>query len=329
MSLLPHTPVIIKEKFTPVECAIINAIIYFDIFRYPLTKIEVQKFCRIPVPDIDEFDDAITSLVNEQFVKHHNGFYFVNEDPSVIQRRMKGNILAKEFLEHAKKYSKLISKFPFVKAVFISGSLSKGFMDRDSDIDYFIITEPGRLWLCRTFLILYKKIFLLNSHKYFCVNYFVDNFNLEIPDKNIFTATELMTLMPMFNTEMFKEFLEANTWTKKFLPNISDYPIQLQEKTKQPKVKSLLEKIFNSRLGNKLETLCFHLTLKYWKRKFSYFSENDFKNALRSRKGVSKHHPNKFQEKVLSVYNEKIIQFEQKHEVILNSEPEFNTCQFP
>lgn len=36
----------------------------------------------------------------------------------------------------AKYRAKFIAKFPFVKAVGISGSLSKGYYDNESDIDF-------------------------------------------------------------------------------------------------------------------------------------------------------------------------------------------------
>src|SRR4029453_8923510 len=97
----------------------------------------------------------------------------------------------------------LIASFPYVRCVCISGSLSKKYFDDTTDIDFFVITKPGRLWVCRTFLILFKKLFLLNSKKYFCINYFIDSDNLEIPDQNIFTATELTTLIPMHDYELY------------------------------------------------------------------------------------------------------------------------------
>ena len=85
--------------------------------------------------------------------------------------------------------------FPFVRGVFLSGSISKGFMSESDDIDYFIITAPGRLWLTRTLLILFKKIFLFNSFRNFCLNYFIDSENLYIPEHNRYTATEIVFLI--------------------------------------------------------------------------------------------------------------------------------------
>jgi len=306
-----------KKYFNEIERGILNALLYFDVFKYPLTKEEIHKYCQCKSNLPGEINASLDFLAGKNFINHSGGFYFVSDDHSIIERRINGNILADKFDSTAKKYSGIISKFPYVRAVFISGSLSKSYMDKDSDIDYFIITAPSRLWLSRTLLVLFKKTFLLNSHKYFCVNYFIDDTNLEIPDKNIFTATELVTLIPMLNADLFEKFLKANTWTKYFLPNAnpSGQPVK---KYSSNYLKSFLEKILNGFIGNKLDDLCLKITLKYWKKKFIHFSPEDFENALRSKKDVSKHHPNKFQEKVLALYYAKIEQFEKKHVVSLS-----------
>ena len=90
--------------------------------------------------------------------------------PAKAKAPVKAKVLVK-----AKAKARFISKFPFVAAVGVSGSLSKGYYDSDSDIDFFIITQHNRLWICRTLLMVYKKIFLLNSRKYFCPNYFISS----------------------------------------------------------------------------------------------------------------------------------------------------------
>ena len=92
-------------------------------------------------------------------------------------------------------------------------------MDEKSDLDFFIITAPKRLWIARTLLVMYKRFFLFNSHKYFCVNYFVDEDHLEIEEKNLFTATELATVIPLYGQVHYTNLLKANPWLKRFFPN--------------------------------------------------------------------------------------------------------------
>jgi hypothetical protein len=89
-------------------------------------------------------------------------------------------------------------RFPFVRGIGISGSLSKNYADEDADIDFFIITSRNHLWIARTFLHGLKKLsFLVGKQDWYCMNYFIDEEALVIAEKNIFTATEVVTLKPV------------------------------------------------------------------------------------------------------------------------------------
>ncbi|HNG85244.1 MAG TPA: nucleotidyltransferase domain-containing protein [Bacteroidia bacterium] len=209
---------------------------------------------------------------------------------------------AEKYFIKLKKYAKLLATFPFVRGIAVSGSLSKGVMNPDGDIDYFIITKPGRLWICRTLMILFKKLFLFNSKKYFCVNYFVDENNLQIRDKNIFTATEFVHLIPVFEHScILNVFLFQNNWVHKYYPNLPDwnrnYLVQCNIK-----LKNAFEFLLKTSVFNPLEKLCHHITLYYWRKKFPNFKKEKFHLTMRSTKGISKHHPSDFQTKVLRAF---------------------------
>ncbi len=307
--------ILADESVDMLQSGIISTLLYFDIFSYPLNKQELKNFCPLPIVSEAAFGEALQSLTERKLIKYSKGFYLVNNDFTIIDRRIKGNFLAEDYRSLAKKYSGIISKFPFVKAVFISGSLSKGYMDKDSDIDFFIITEKGKLWLCRMLLVIFKKIFLLNSHKYFCINYFIDESSLEIPDKNIYSATELRTLLPMYNVDLYHRFLEKNSWASELLPNDSVKKSFKVKPHRSAAIKRFFEGVLRLNVFRKLDDYCLKITLNYWKKKFNHFSEEDFKHALRSKKNVSKHHPNKFQEKVLKLHKEKLALFEKKYEL--------------
>ncbi len=93
-------------------------------------------------------------------------------------------------------------------------------MDERSDLDFFIITAPNRLWIARTLLVLYKRVFLANSHKHFCVNYFIDEKHLEIEEKNLFTATELATVIPLYGSKQYENLQGVNSWLARILPQL-------------------------------------------------------------------------------------------------------------
>jgi hypothetical protein len=206
-----------------------------------------------------------------------------------------------------------------VAAVGVSGSMSKGYYDSNSDVDFFVITTPNRLWICRTILILYKKIFLLNSRKYFCPNYFISSEQLEIIEQNRFTATELMTLIPMQGKIDFQRFYESNTWVKsyfnKFNPRLNDIPT-----IKKNFVITQMECLLDNKLGAAIDYFFRSITLRKWKAKFDYLSEEDFKIALKSTKNISKHHPSNFQKKVILSLNEKLDEVQHRFKIAIQKE---------
>jgi hypothetical protein len=311
-------PKLIVEKITnlnPVSKNILRVLLYFDMFRHPLKAEEVFYCCTEHCGSFSGIENELNFLISQNLITKNDGYFFPEGNPGFVQRRMSGEMNARKTWKAALRFSKLISRFPFVRGVYISGSLSKGYMDKEADIDYFIVTKPGRLWLSRSLLVFFKKIFLLNSRKYFCVNYFIDENSLRIPDKNFFTATELVFLVPTCNYDLYLELMNRNSWVKKYYPN---FPLRKDENmvpSKKSFIKNACESIFKGRIGEWLDVFFFRITISHWKRKFTHFDEKTFDLRLRSKKNVSKHHPKGFQEKILKDWEEKIDLFEMQHGV--------------
>ncbi len=300
------------------ETGVIRTILYFDIFRYPLTLDEIMRFH--PSQEKPEvITNAISHLRNKLIVFKHDNFYSLHPGAVFVQRRKKGNALARKRLQTAKNFSRLISTFPFIRAIMLSGSLSKDYMEKNSDIDYFIITEPGRLWLTRGMLALFKRVFLLNSHKFFCTNYLIDSESLEIEEKNIYTAIETATLVPVYGRDLYAKFVAKNQWTKRHLPNFELHRTAFISEKVIP-IKKIFEWIFTGTLGEKLDLLFMRLATKRWKKKFSdSFTPADFELAFKSSRNISKNHPRFFQKKILNHFQEKIDQFEVLNEKKLST----------
>jgi hypothetical protein len=301
----------------PLSHKIIRSVLYFDIFDHPVSKEEVICFTSDRLDD-SQFETELDSLIRSGMLFKSDLFYSVRpEVDNLLSLRIDGERKAQEAKSKAFKRAKFIGKFPYVKAAYISGSMSKGVMPQDGDVDFFIITEPGRLWIARTFLILFKKTFLFNSRKYFCLNYFIDSSNLEIEEKNIFTATEVVTLKPIYDNGVYKRFLQANTWVEEYMPNSIEQEVIYNGDTSRP-IATLVEQLLNNSIGDKLDHWFMIGTLKVWKRKFQYMEDVDFNLALKTRKYVSKHHPQNFQSKVLQALDQRVKDFEDKHQMKLN-----------
>ena len=299
-----------SSYFNEEEKNFLKALLYFDIFNYPLTAEEVVRFSPVVVNSSPHH--FLERLVSQKLLFQFQNFYSLQDDSQLAVRRFKGNALANKRMKTARRFSKLVSLFPFVRAVMLSGSISKNYMDENSDIDYFIITEANRLWIVRTALVLFRRIFLFNSRKSLCTNYFVDSQNLEIIDKNIFTAIELCTTKPMFGQYTIEKFQAANTWAFPFLPNFRFENGAIPNK--EFFLKTMIEKIFSFKAMNRFNEWLMNKSIAHWKRRYTHeVHPTDFEIAFRSTKGISKSHPQFFQKKVLTLYNQKIKDFEIKN----------------
>ncbi|RYY95559.1 MAG: nucleotidyltransferase domain-containing protein, partial [Chitinophagaceae bacterium] len=189
---------------------ILATLTYFDLFHYPLTALELRLFSRRPHQQA-AISAALRELLAAKQVFCFDGLYTLHNDASLAPRRRRGNAKARELLYTAGKVAQLVSCFPFVRGVAVSGSLSKNWADERSDIDLFLITAPNRLWLARTLLHGLKKLsYLVGRQHLFCMNYYVDEEGLQIKEKNIYTATELATLLPLRGIHAFQQLYKSN-----------------------------------------------------------------------------------------------------------------------
>lgn len=282
---------------SPVASPVIRTLLYFDLFHYPLKLAEIRKFLNLKTDERD-LEHILDQLVAGGYINRTEGFYGIEPGRENIARRIAGNAKAAEMLPLAKRRAALIGRFPFVRAVMASGSLSKGYMDEKSDFDFFIVTAPGRLWVARMLLVLYKRIFLGNSSKEFCVNYFVTEDRLEIEEKNLFTATELATVIPLVAPKYYLQLMGSNSWVYQFFPNFAPATVIHQDEKKSSR-KNLAELLLNLFGGNYLDSFCLWLTRRRWARLYTnHYSPSEFDVAFKSRKYVSKGHPKNYQKKV-------------------------------
>jgi hypothetical protein len=285
---------------------ILKVLAYFDVFNYPLNAEEINSFYFDP--NESSFENAVNILVEEKIIFKLNGFYSLQNDPSLITRRLTGNNFAKMQMATATKAAAILAGFPYVRGLAISGSLSKNFADEKADVDFFIITAPNRLWIARTIMHLFKKLsFIAGKQNWFCMNYYVDEAMLEIPEKNIFTAMEIVTLIPMYGQAILPLFYNKNEWTKNYFPGRVAAICNIPE-SKKGFFSRMTEKIFNGDTGDAIDNWLMNLTDKRWKKKTARNRLNvrGIKMTLKADKHFSKPDPTNFQNRVVQQYESKL-----------------------
>ncbi|MBI1222258.1 MAG: hypothetical protein GC180_06600 [Bacteroidetes bacterium] len=286
--------------------AILQTLSYFDYFKYPLNADEIHRFLEVPSTPVD-IQNCLLEMMDEQKVSSDGTFYSLYGKTPLFERRKISNALAMELIPRAKSVGRFLYRFPFVRFVGISGSLSKLYADEKTDFDFFIVTAPNRLWIARSFMHAFKKLsFLFNKQEHYCMNYYLDSDHLQLEDRNRYTSIELSTLIPVVNSTLYKRLIRENFWLKENVPNFHLSQVVTDHRQMMP-VKFLSEFLINLFFPSRLNHLLMRITDIKWKRKWQRagYPMEDYDLAFRTREYISKNHPKNYQKRVLTQMDKK------------------------
>ena len=219
---------IIKTKATLSGNAILQTILYSDIFNFPLSKRELWYYLKNHIPiDRKEFLSALKVLPSN-IIKIRNYYCIINRE-DLIKRRLAHERVSKKKYKVARKAALALSFIPTVCFIGISGSLAAKNASVEDDIDFFIITKKHALWVTRLYCLLILQVMGLRRSKFsqhaidkVCLNMIIDEQRLALPISrhDVYTAHEIAQLKPLFERKnTFRKFIFANNWTRKFMPH--------------------------------------------------------------------------------------------------------------
>jgi hypothetical protein len=147
-------------------------------------------------------------------------------------------------------YGRLIARLPFVRMVTVTGSLAVDNAEDGDDIDYLIATASGRVWLARALTMGVVRLASLRGLT-LCPNYLLAETALELPERDAYTARELLQMRPVAGYAVYSRMLAANAWCAELLPN---WQPDASPPDKRPGLlKRLGEAVLGGRLGDALE----------------------------------------------------------------------------
>jgi hypothetical protein len=235
------------------EQAIVRAVAYADVFDYPLTADEVHRYLVGVNASLADVHHALgTHPLVPGLLSTSNGYFsLLGRESAVVQREQRAANSAR-YWRRAVGYGRAIGDLPFVRMVAVTGALA---MDNvaDDDIDYLIVTEPGRLWLCRALVIGVVRLAAARGVT-LCPNYFLSERALALPERNLFTAHEVTQMVPLSGFATYRQLRELNDWTFAYLPNAEGPPRGLPPRAPRgTRARGVLEASLRSRLGGRLE----------------------------------------------------------------------------
>lgn len=102
---------IVFEKKTEIsvgEKSFLRALLYFDIFSYPLTE---QELIRFSPSTVQHPAEVLQKLLQEELIFNVGDFYSLQNDLTLAERRVKGNALAEKRMKSAQRFSKIAASF--------------------------------------------------------------------------------------------------------------------------------------------------------------------------------------------------------------------------
>lgn len=255
-----------------IENAILKTIVYYDCLDWPLNFKELKLFLfYLNKEKIEEREikEALNNLKNLNLIESQEDFYFLKNRKELLEERFNKYQIAKKKWQIVFKTLRFLKFVPYLRIIFASGSLAFNNAPKESDLDLLIVTKFGRIWLTRFLLVFLTSILRVRrkagakdvSDK-ICLNHFITDKSLFIPWKSIYTSQLYSRLVPIFveDKNLLFSFFKENSWIGNWIfnwPEIWEEKIKNSRKFnfKIPFLKFILEKIFNTRIGDLLEKI--------------------------------------------------------------------------
>lgn len=214
---------------------------YFRYFSYPVTVDELWYFTPVK-SSRSRVQKIVEKLVVEgEVIKIGNrGQYALGGHGISVDARSRGALNSSNIRREGEMFLKFLSYMPWIELVGISGSCAMDNATALDDLDVFIVSAPGRIWLARLTAIISAKVLARHrtysdvaqnqaSHK-ICLNLFFDALHMTVPKsrQSLYTAHEVVQMRPVvIRGGAYEKFLHANSWVKSYFPNVS-FDMQIQ-----------------------------------------------------------------------------------------------------
>lgn len=281
--------------------AVLSTLAYFDVSQYPLTQEETKRYLFQIEPDAHHIE---ITLNESQFIKKRGSYYQLIGENNHIATRHERALVAKRLWKRVERFRLLFETIPYIKLVAICNNLALSNTKPGSDIDLFIVTKPGRLFITRLILTCWLHLFGVRRHgekisERFCLSFFAteEALNFEYLRRgpvDIYLAYWLQTIKPICGErETYHALLHENeAWLNKIFahpvhPNIHRFK---ESSLWTKSLKRLQEKILDTKWGEKLESKLEHWQIKRAEKKKAQIEQANPNHGIIINKHMLKFH---------------------------------------
>lgn len=182
-------------------------------FDSAFTPEQVHRYLRVKTSR-ENFDKTLTQLQLENRIFENHSALFTKDLCEIYRQKKRWS---RALFSRHRPVLWLLSRMPWVNYISLTGANAFESCQRRDDIDLFLITAKNRLWICYALLVIFSK--LLHKRGILCLNYLVDENNLQILQCNYFTAVQILQMLPLCQNDLGEQLIRQNDWIFDFLPN--------------------------------------------------------------------------------------------------------------
>ena len=202
----------------PVSASVLATLTYADLFDYPLSADEI---CRYQVGTRYYSDQIARALEADPHlvarIESDGQFYCLRGRSHIFPLRRKREAVSARIWKRAAIYTRWAARLPFVRMVAVTGALAMRNISGRPDIDLLVVARRGRVWICRRALILQVRVARLFGDD-LCPNYVLSDSKLCLDQRDLFTAHELVQMVPAYGLPLYRRMLDLNRWAAAYLP---------------------------------------------------------------------------------------------------------------
>lgn len=214
-------------RYTPLEVKILTAVCYADVFQFPLTAKEIYTWLPTDSPiSITSVFHALASLLRRKKIVCKDTYYFLPSHPNLPLLRLSRMNAAQKKLQHLKSVIQWLHRIPTICMIGVTGGVAIGNANERDDIDLFLVTESGTLWITRFFSTLLVDCIAKRRHpnqkhvtNTMCLNMYTTTDMLAVPkhEREYYIAHEVLQCMPVWEKNgTYRTFLKNNIWVSRY-----------------------------------------------------------------------------------------------------------------
>ncbi len=305
----------------------------FELYRYLINPQRLQPHIRsLESIELRDIYEGVEELLHREDIIQENGFYSLKGRTGLSVLRLNREKISAQKWRLCLHRAYWFQAAPWIRGMFVSGSLALGTVSVESDFDILVIVEPGRLYLARLLLSGIASLISARRTRFetvapdkFCFNHYLTLDALTITHESLYNAQTYVHLVPMMvPPKLIGQFFAANVWMNKFVYNFSPHQQVIRRTVRLSALLKTIARCIEIIGRGIFGDICERWAKQYQQKRIA---RNPATHAVGGRVIYTdtelEFHPHSFERTVLDRYNETI----RRLGLSLNPEPDSGLIQ--